>query len=116
MPTYEYVCRNCGHAWEAVQRISEDPLTECPSCGKPAAERQISVGGGFILKGGGWYADLYGKPAPKTGSNGAEAKPADKTGDKAAEKPGEKTEKPTEKTAEKPAEAPKKSEPPKETA
>ncbi len=67
MPTYEYVCKNCGHTWEAEQRISADPLTECPSCHEQSAQRQIS-GGNFILKGGGWYADLYSstsKPASK---------------------------------------------------
>lgn len=67
MPTYEYVCKNCGHAWEVEQRISADPVTECPSCHEPKAQRQIS-GGNFILKGGGWYADLYSssKPAAKS--------------------------------------------------
>lgn len=65
MPTYEYACRRCGHQWEAIQRISEDPLKECPECGQPAAERQISAGTNFILKGGGWYADLYSSGAAK---------------------------------------------------
>ena len=63
MPTYEYVCKSCGHAWEAEQRISENPLTECPSCHQQAAQRQIS-GGNFILKGGGWYSDLYSSAKP----------------------------------------------------
>ena len=75
MPTYEYACRNCGHQWEAVQRISEDPLKECPSCKQQTAERQISVGGGFILKGGGWYSDLYGAAKPKPAEGSTEAKP-----------------------------------------
>ena len=65
MPTYEYACRKCGHQWEAIQRISEDPLKECPECGQPAAERQISAGTNFILKGGGWYADLYSSSGGK---------------------------------------------------
>ena len=64
MPTYEYVCKSCGHGWEAQQRISESPLTECPKCHQASAQRQIS-GGNFILKGGGWYADLYSS-SPKT--------------------------------------------------
>lgn len=63
MPTYEYLCKNCGHAWEVEQRISADPLTECPSCHQPTAQRQISAGN-FILKGGGWYSDLYSSPKP----------------------------------------------------
>lgn len=87
MPTYEYACRGCGHAWETVQRISEDPLRECPSCKKQTAERQISAGAGFILKGGGWYSDLYSsaKPAaPGGGEAKADAKPADSKTDSPA--------------------------------
>jgi putative FmdB family regulatory protein len=57
--TYEYACTACGHAWEAEQSISAAPLTECPHCHQANAKRQISGGAGFILKGGGWYADLY---------------------------------------------------------
>jgi len=57
--TYEYLCEACGHVWEAEQRISADPLKDCPKCGEPRAKRQISRGAGFILKGGGWYSDLY---------------------------------------------------------
>src|SRR5215831_18933659 len=58
--TYEYACAACGHEWEAEQSIREEPLKKCPHCGKLQAKRQISRGAGFILKGGGWYADGYG--------------------------------------------------------
>lgn len=57
--TYEYVCQACQHQWEAEQPITAEPLKDCPACGKPEAKRQISLGTGFILKGGGWYSDLY---------------------------------------------------------
>ena len=76
--TYEYACTACGHAWEAEQSISAAPLTECPHCHQPHAKRQISGGAGFILKGGGWYADLY------SSTGGAKASPessASSTGD-----------------------------------
>lgn len=53
--TYEYVCKECGHHWEAEQKITDDALTTCPACGKESAERLISGGGGFVLKGGGWF-------------------------------------------------------------
>jgi putative FmdB family regulatory protein len=71
MPTYEYVCDVCGGGWETEQRITEPPLKKCPKCGKNAAKRQISGGGAFILKGGGWYADGYSgsrssSPTPST--------------------------------------------------
>lgn len=64
MPTYEYGCQSCGHQWEKEQRISAAPIRKCPECGKLKAQRLIS-GGNFILKGDGWYADLYHKPAAK---------------------------------------------------
>jgi putative FmdB family regulatory protein len=66
--TYEYVCTACAHAWEAEQAISAAPLKTCPSCGTDHAKRQVSGGAGFILKGGGWYADGYGS---SKGSGGA---------------------------------------------
>jgi putative FmdB family regulatory protein len=69
MPTYEYVCDECAHAWEAFQSIKDRPLTSCPACGRPSAKRQVSLGTGFILKGGGWYADLYGSQKSKTESS-----------------------------------------------
>lgn len=69
MPTYEYRCDACGHEFTIEQRITEPRLTRCPSCDKDALVRLIS-GGNFILKGGGWYADLYHKPANGSGKDG----------------------------------------------
>jgi len=63
MPTYEYLCGSCGNQWEEMQKITEPALDTCPKCGKKTAQRQIS-GGNFILKGGGWYADLYSSAKP----------------------------------------------------
>ena len=60
MPTYEYACKECGHAWEADQRITEEPLRDCPKCGKPEAKRQIGRTM-FTLQGGGWYSDGYSR-------------------------------------------------------
>ncbi len=54
MPIYEYECQACGHSKEALQKISDDPLTDCPECGKPELKKKISAAG-FRLKGGGWY-------------------------------------------------------------
>lgn len=62
MPTYEYRCDACGHELTIEQRITEPKLTTCPKCAEEKLVRLIS-GGNFILKGGGWYADLYHKPA-----------------------------------------------------
>jgi putative FmdB family regulatory protein len=74
MPTYEYLCSNCGNSWEEVQKISEPPIQICPKCSNATAKRQIS-GGSFILKGGGWYADLYSSSKPsKKEDGGSESK------------------------------------------
>lgn len=54
MPIYEYQCDACGHEMEALQKLSDAPLVDCPSCAKPALKKQISAAG-FRLKGGGWY-------------------------------------------------------------
>ena len=54
MPIYEYQCEACGHRLEAMQKMSEDPLRDCPACGKPALQKLISAAG-FQLKGSGWY-------------------------------------------------------------
>ena len=70
MPTYEYKCTDCGHEWEAEQRIVEDPLDTCPACNNKTARRLVSAGN-FILKGGGWYADLYASPSAKRAADGA---------------------------------------------
>lgn len=54
MPIYEYLCEQCGHQFEALQRITEDPLQLCPNCQQMSLKRLVSAAG-FRLKGGGWY-------------------------------------------------------------
>jgi putative FmdB family regulatory protein len=54
MPIYEYQCKSCGHELEAFQKLSDDPLKECPACGDLELTKLISAAG-FRLKGGGWY-------------------------------------------------------------
>jgi putative FmdB family regulatory protein len=54
MPIYEYQCQGCEHEFETIQKISDPPLTECPSCGKRLLKKKISAVA-FRLKGGGWY-------------------------------------------------------------
>lgn len=74
MPTYSYQCGACGHAFEAVQRMTEDPIKVCPNCGVEAVRRLINSAN-FILKGSGWYADLYSggsnKKSEGSGSSGS---------------------------------------------
>lgn len=54
MPIYEYQCESCNHALEALQKLSDSPLVDCPACGKASLKKQISAAG-FRLSGGGWY-------------------------------------------------------------
>lgn len=54
MPIYEYQCAACGHSLDAMQKMSDSPLVECPACGQPQLQKLISAAG-FRLKGSGWY-------------------------------------------------------------
>ncbi len=78
MPIYEYECKDCGHQLEAIQKISDAPLTECPACGKPSLQKQISASG-FRLKGGGWYETDFKKGGKKNLAGESSAKPSDKS-------------------------------------
>ncbi len=64
MPIYEYVCQACGHDMEALQKLSDVPLTECPKCGKPQLKKMVSAAG-FRLKGAGWYETDFKKGSDK---------------------------------------------------
>lgn len=55
MPTYEYKCKKCEHGFEIVQKIKDDPLRQCPECKQESLQKIITSGGGFQLKGSGWY-------------------------------------------------------------
>ena|SRR5581483_11850036 len=72
MPTYSYRCASCGHEFDKVQRITEDPERVCPNCGAEAASRVINSAN-FILKGSGWYSDLYSGGSNKKTAAAAEA-------------------------------------------
>lgn len=72
MPIYEYQCAACGHAFEAIQKMSDAPLQECPSCAKPQLQKLISAAG-FRLKGGGWYETDF-KGGAKKGEQKEEKK------------------------------------------
>src|SRR5210317_1409636 len=54
MPIYEYECCDCGHYFDVLQKISDDPLKHCPDCGDPALKKLLSAPR-FRLKGSGWY-------------------------------------------------------------
>lgn len=62
MPIYEYQCADCCHSMEAIQKMSDPVLVDCPACGKAALKKCVSAPS-FRLAGGGWYETDF-----KTGS------------------------------------------------
>jgi putative FmdB family regulatory protein len=111
MPTYEYVCKKCGHEFEQFQSIVAKPLATCPEAacaqkkwGRGKVQRKLSTGGGLIFKGSGFYITDYRsegykqaakkdseshKPASSssdTKSSTADSKPAAKPASKTAKK------------------------------
>jgi putative FmdB family regulatory protein len=76
MPVYEYCCQACGHEFEREQRITEDPIKTCPKCRAARAKRMISRTS-FVLKGGGWYSDLYASSGGDAKKGDADAKGGD---------------------------------------
>jgi len=72
MPIYEYVCSECGHALEALQKISEAPLQDCPACKKSTLKKKISAPG-FRLSGSGWYETDFKSKNQKNLSKGDSA-------------------------------------------
>ena len=72
MPIYSYKCASCGHAMDALQKMSDAALTDCPACGKPALSKQLTAAG-FQLKGSGWYATDFKGAAASGASGGAAA-------------------------------------------
>ncbi len=75
MPTYDYVCRDCGYEFEAFQSMKDDALTECPSC-EGSIKRKVGGGAGIIFKGSGFYINDSKKAETKTETKPAESKPA----------------------------------------
>jgi putative FmdB family regulatory protein len=104
MPIYEYRCQQCDHELERIQRMSDEPLRDCPACNKPELLRLVSAAG-FRLKGGGWYETDFkqgqkrnladsgkdGSGPPSDSGNGAskpaETKPAASKSTKSDSKP-----------------------------
>jgi len=64
MPIYEYACKKCDHTLDALQKMSDDPLVDCPECGEPALRKLLSAPR-FRLKGAGWYETDFKKDNQK---------------------------------------------------
>jgi putative FmdB family regulatory protein len=81
MPIYEYACSNCHKTSDVLQKISDPPPEKCPACGAAGTLSRVVSRTSFVLKGGGWYADLYGskKPAEAATPPAGEAAKSDGT-------------------------------------
>ncbi|RYF33119.1 MAG: zinc ribbon domain-containing protein [Comamonadaceae bacterium] len=79
MPIYAYKCSACGFAKDALQKMSDAPLTVCPNCGASTFEKQVTAAG-FQLKGSGWYVTDFREGSAKAGAAKPDAKPAESSG------------------------------------
>jgi len=90
MPIYEYACTSCEHTLDALQKMSDEPLVDCPECGEPKLKRLISAPR-FRLKGGGWYeTDFKSDKQRNVLKSDSEPEKSSKSGD-GKEKPDAKT-------------------------
>jgi putative FmdB family regulatory protein len=105
VPTYDYICEDCGYEFERFQTITARAIRKCPGCGKLSARRLLGTGAGIIFKGSGFYetdyrSESYKKaqksekettdtPGKKTDTKTKDTKPADK--DKTTTKDKKKT-------------------------
>ena len=86
MPTYDYKCTQCGHAFEVFHSMSAEPVSVCPECdGK--VQRLIGTGAGILFKGSGFYQTDYRSPEyKKAASSDQPAKAPAKKDEKSASK------------------------------
>ena len=83
MPTYQYACTSCGERLEAVQKFSDDPLTECPACG--GALRKVFSPVGVVFKGSGFYkTDSRSSSKSSSSSSTSSTKPDTSSADSAS--------------------------------
>ena len=85
MPTYDYICDDCQHEFEAFESIKADAQTVCPTCHQPKLRRKIGAGAAILFKGSGFYQTDYRSESYKKGAE------ADKSSSEAASKPAEST-------------------------
>ena len=87
MPIYGYACKSCDHEFDALQKIADDPLVDCPDCGDASLQKQLSAPK-FRLKGKGWYEtdfktgdkrNLHGDKGSKTADSSGKTKKPGKT-------------------------------------
>jgi putative FmdB family regulatory protein len=89
MPTYDYVCDGCGHAFELFQSIKEDAKKKCPSCGKQKLRRLIGAGAAIMFKGSGFYKTDYRSDSYTKGASADKPATESKAESKSESKPSE---------------------------
>jgi len=95
MPIYEYACQECDHTLDALQKIADAPLEDCPACSKPGLKRLLSAPR-FRLKGQGWYETDFKKEnqrnlhGDKESTKSTDKAKSDKSSDKPESKPSAK--------------------------
>lgn len=107
MPTYDYLCDNCGHEFEKFQSITASPLRKCPKCSKMKLQRLIGSGAGVIFKGSGFYETDYRSDSYNKGKDAEKPKSKDTKDKKSESKTESKSE--TKTTESKTKDSPKKS-------
>lgn len=88
MPTYAYLCKHCGHQFEAFQSITARAMKKCPECNEASLKRLIGTGAGFIFKGSGFYCTDYRSDGYKKAAEKDTGSTKDKAGDKKDAKTG----------------------------
>ena len=89
MPIYEYQCEACGYKLEKLQKISDDPLKVCPSCGASKLSKLVSAAA-FRLKGGGWYETDFKTSGRRNVSDSEKSKTTDSSEKSSTKESGEK--------------------------
>ena len=92
MPTYDYVCDGCGHAFELFQSMTDGVKKTCPKCGKKKLRRLIGAGGAIVFKGSGFYKTDYRSESYKKGAaadSGTKSEGSKGGGEKKGESSGE---------------------------
>ena len=93
MPIYEYVCERCGKVNDVLQKMNDPPPERCNNCGAQGTLTKVVSRSSFVLRGGGWYSDLYSSPKKDASTQGAKDKDgAPKKGDGAPSTPAAKPE------------------------
>ena len=85
MPIYPYLCNDCGHEFDRLQKISDDPLKVCPECGAESLRKKLTAAS-FQLKGTGWYETDFKDKDKKGDKKGGETQAANDSKDKKDDK------------------------------